>query len=116
MLISPTGTTYYGFERPVPCGPRAILAVQFDIGLDFVKCDIKSRNKDGSYVAICSVDGANLTETLLRQSWAVALPDAPYAYKVLGKIARARGIGVWGIAVEPIHPQHHELPRPSRPR
>lgn len=116
VLIPPTGTTCYGFERPVPCGPRAILALKFDIGEDFVKCDTKSRNKDGSYVAVCSANGRDLAETLLRQGWAVALPDAPYLYKVLEKIARSRGIGVWGIAVEPLHPQRHELRRPLRPR
>ena len=37
---------------------------------------------------------------LLRQGWAAALPDAPYEYKVLEKIARTRGIGIWGIPLD----------------
>ena len=115
ILIPPTETTCYTFERPVPCGPRAILALKFDIGSDFVKCDSKWRNPDGSYVAVCTAGGNNLAETLLRQGWAAALPDAPYEYKVLEDIARAHGIGVWGIAVEPIYPRRRESRR-DRPR
>ncbi|MGA7799629.1 MAG: thermonuclease family protein [Gammaproteobacteria bacterium] len=112
ILIPQTDTTCYGFERPVPCGPRAILALKFDIGSNFVKCDVRSRKADGSYVAVCTAGDKNLAETLLRQGWAVALPDAPYRYKVLEKIAHAHGIGVWGIAVEPIHPRRREPHRP----
>lgn len=112
ILIPATGTSCQEFVRPVVCGPRAILALKFDIGSDFVKCNAKTRKPDGNYVAVCTAGGKNLAKTLLRQGWAAALPDAPYEYKVLERIARARGIGIWGIAVHPIYPRH----RPSHSR
>jgi endonuclease YncB( thermonuclease family) len=105
IFIPPTETTCYTFERPIPCGPRAILALKFNIGTDFVACDSQGRNPDGSYAAICTAGDQDLAKTMLRQGWAVALPDAPYEYKVLEKIARVHGVGVWGIAVEPVPPR-----------
>jgi endonuclease YncB( thermonuclease family) len=79
--------------------------LKFNIGTDFVKCDSKGRNADGSYVAVCTAGDKNLSELLLSQGWAVALPEAPYKYKVLEEIARAHAVGVWGTAVEPMLPK-----------
>ena len=32
--------------------------------------------------------------------WAVALPDSPFEYQALEKIARTRSFGVWGMPVD----------------
>jgi endonuclease YncB( thermonuclease family) len=101
ILIPSTEETCYFFQRPAPCGPRTALALKFNIGTDFVHCSTRSRNADGSYVAVCTADDEDLAAQLLSQGWAVALPDAPFEYQALEKIARSRGIGVWGLAVEP---------------
>jgi endonuclease YncB( thermonuclease family) len=101
VLIPPTEETCHFFERPAPCGPRTVLALKFNIGTDFVHCNTRSRNADGSYVAVCTAGDEDLAAELLQQGWAVALPDAPFEYQALEKIARSRGIGVWGLAVEP---------------
>ena len=116
ILIPATETSCQEFVRPVACGPRAILALKFDIGSDFVKCNAKRRKADGTYIAVCTAGGKNLAKTLLRQGWAAALPDAPYEYKVLEKMARARGIGIWGIAVHPVYPRHRPPHRREHPR
>jgi endonuclease YncB( thermonuclease family) len=100
ILIPPTEETCYFFERPAPCGPRTALALKFNIGTDFVHCKTRSRNADGSYVAVCTAGDEDLAAELLLQGWAVALPDAPFEYQALEKIARSRGIGVWGLAVQ----------------
>jgi endonuclease YncB( thermonuclease family) len=100
ILIPPTEESCYFFEKPAPCGPRAALALKFNIGTDFVHCNTRSRNTDGSYVAVCEAGDEDLAAELLRQGWAVALPDAPFEYQALEKIARNRGIGVWGLSVE----------------
>jgi len=100
ILIPPTDESCRMYVRPVDCAPRAVLALKFNIGSSFVKCHRKTRNEDGSYVAQCTADDNDLSAMLLRQGWAAALPDAPYEYKVLEKIARTRGIGIWGIPLD----------------
>lgn len=107
ILIPPTDQDCHTFVRPVSCGPRAVIALKFDIGTNFVHCNTKSQRPDGSYVAVCRAGGRNLSEWLLQQGWAAALPDAPYEYQVLEKIARGRGLGIWGLSVHrrgDIHP------------
>ena len=50
--------------------------------------------------ALCRVRGEDLSAYLLSRGWAVALPDAPFEYAVLEKIARERHVGVWGFTVD----------------
>lgn len=54
-------------------------------------------NPDGSLTARCSSEGEDLSAWMLQRGWAVALPDAPFEYQTMEKIARAQGIGIWGI-------------------
>lgn len=100
IYIPPTEQSCYTFIRPVPCGPRAILALDFKISGDFVHCVPRYARPDGSVIASCSVGNEDLSEWMLQRGWAVALPDAPFEYAAMEKIARARGIGVWGIPVD----------------
>lgn len=97
--IPPTGRDCYFFQRPAPCGPRAVLALKSLIGLDFVHCQTRALEPDGSHLAVCRAGGRDLAAELLRRGGAVALPNAPYDYRVLEQIARERHIGVWGIPV-----------------
>lgn len=101
ILIPPTDQTCTTFIQPMPCAPRAVLALKFNVGSEYVKCDRKARNKDGTYVARCTANGEDISAMMLKQGWAAALPDAPYEYQVLEKIARSRGIGIWGIPLFP---------------
>lgn len=100
ILIPETDQQCQFFVRPVQCAPRAALALKFDIGTAYVRCDDKGKNRDGSHVALCTADGQDLSAQLLKQGWAAALPDAPYKYKVLQQIAQSRGIGIWGIPLD----------------
>jgi len=101
IYIPPTDQTCRMFERPIVCGPRAMLALDFKIGQDFVHCRSTATYPDGSIRAICSGGGEDdLSGWMLKNGWALALPDAPFEYTALEKIARARGIGIWGIPVE----------------
>ena len=101
--IPPTAQSCRSFERPVTCAPQAALALDFKIGADFVHCTPRARNDDGSITAICRVGDTDLSAYLLSRGWALALPDAPFDYAALEKIARHRGLGVWGLPVERIH-------------
>lgn len=104
IIIPPTETTCQTFMRPVRCGSRAALALDFKIGTRFVHCRVLATHSDGSLTAACSVDGTDLAAYLLRRGWAAAGPDAPPLYAVLERIARARGLGVWGTPVDRVLP------------
>ncbi|MDX1605151.1 MAG: hypothetical protein R3202_03100 [Candidatus Competibacterales bacterium] len=102
ILIPPTGTTCRSNVRPVSCGSRAELALEFRIGARFVRCEVRDTNPDGSLVATCRVDDTDLAAYLLERGWAAAAPDAPPMYAVLERIARSRGLGVWGTPADRI--------------
>ena len=92
-------------QRPSVCGQRAALALEFKIK-SFVRCEIISKNPNGSLTGLCRVDyshfdeGEDLSAYLLERGWAVALPDAPIEYQTLDRIAQSRGMGIWGIAID----------------
>jgi endonuclease YncB( thermonuclease family) len=95
--IPATERTCQTFTRPVNCGARAALALEFKIGGNFVNCDPKWHNDDRSITAVCYAEDEDLGAYLIERGWALALPDAPFEYVALEKIARSRGIGVWGF-------------------
>ena len=90
------------FTRPPECGAQASLALRTRVQ-GFVHCEQQSRRADGVVEARCRVDepgydtGLDLAAWLIEQGWAVPLPDAPFEYHVLERIARQTGRGVWGI-------------------
>jgi endonuclease YncB( thermonuclease family) len=100
IYVPPTDQTCYTFVRPMPCGTRASLALDFKIGAEFVHCTQLARNSDDSIIASCTARGEDLSAWMLQKGWAVALPDAPVEYEAMEKIARSRGLGVWGLPVD----------------
>ena len=106
--IPDSGRTCAVNRRPTRCGSRAYLALDFKID-GFVRCDVLDRNPDRSVIGWCRVnvsrhdEGEDLSAYLLERGWAVALPDAPFEYHTLEKIARNRGFGVWGMPVDIIN-------------
>lgn len=102
VYIPPTGQACYDFTRPVQCGSRAALALDFKIGAEFVRCQSRARNEDGTQTGYCTARGEDLSAFMLQRGWAVALPNAPFEYTAMEKIAHSKGLGVWGIPVEGI--------------
>lgn len=100
IYIPPTEQACYTFMRPVPCGPRASLALDFKISGDFVHCTPRATNPDGSITASCKSGNEDLSEWMLQRGWAVALPDAPFDYVTMERIAKSRAIGIWGIPID----------------
>jgi endonuclease YncB( thermonuclease family) len=100
IYVPPTDHTCYTFVRPAPCGTRASLALDFKIGVEFVHCTERARASDDSIFASCTARGEDLSAWMLQKGWAVALPDAPSEYAAMEKIARARGLGIWGIPID----------------
>lgn len=101
------GNTCSRNKRPPFCGSRAAIALDFKIS-GFVRCELMGANSDGSHVGWCRVkasffnEGEDLSAYLLERGWAVALPDAPFEYRTLEKIAQSRQFGIWGIPVDNI--------------
>jgi endonuclease YncB( thermonuclease family) len=85
--------------RPIRCATRAALALEFKIA-GFVRCEPTARHDDGTLTALCRADGDDLSAYLLRRGLALALPDAPFEYVALERIARQHNVGVWGFAVD----------------
>lgn len=107
IYIPSMGRACQTFFRPVRCSSRAALALDFKIQ-GFVHCEVQARNRDGSVIGQCYVDrnafseGEDLSAYLISMGWASALPNAPYEYHVLEKVARHRGLGMWGFPVDSI--------------
>ncbi|MBI4793765.1 MAG: thermonuclease family protein [Deltaproteobacteria bacterium] len=101
IYIPTTDRTCRTYQIPVICGPRATLALEFKIRPHFIECEERGENEDGSITALCRLKGEDLSAWMLQEGWAVALPDAPFEYQMLEKIARARGRGIWGKVIGP---------------
>ncbi len=82
--------------RPVKCGSNAVLALNFKIR-GFVRCQQVYKHRDRSITALCRNKGVDLSAYLIERGWAVALPNGPFQYQVLERIARERSMGVWGL-------------------
>jgi endonuclease YncB( thermonuclease family) len=100
IYIPPSDQTCHTFIRPAPCGPRAVLALEFKISGNSVHCIPQAENADGSIVASCSVNEEDLSAWMLQHGWALARPGAPFEYEALERIAQAKGIGIWGIPID----------------
>ena len=107
IYIPPTERTCEVILQPARCGSRAAIALEFKIQ-GFVHCSPIAANADGSISAVCYVGrtfrtyGEDLGAFLLIRGWAVALPDAPFEYVALERIARTRRLGIWGFPADVI--------------
>ncbi len=96
IYVPPMGRTCRTNLRPVKCGSNAALALDFKIR-GFVHCEQVRKHRDRSITARCLNKGVDLGAYLIERGWAVALPNAPFEYQVLEKIARTRTMGIWGM-------------------
>jgi endonuclease YncB( thermonuclease family) len=94
--------------RPARCKTRAAVALDSRIQ-GFVHCVPQAQHRDGTISAVCYVDGQgtldppiDLGAYLIREGWAVALPQAPFAYHTYQEIAKVRRRGIWGFQADSI--------------
>ena len=102
IYIPPSARTCNSLSRPIRCASRAVQALEFKIGANFVRCKPFVKHKDRSLTALCRADGVDLSAYLISKGWAVALPDAPFEYYTLERIAKRQGFGVWGFQADSI--------------
>jgi endonuclease YncB( thermonuclease family) len=96
IYVPPMGRTCRTNLRPVKCGSNAALALDFKIR-GFVHCQQVRKHRDRSITARCLNKGVDLGAYLIERGWAVALPNGPFEYQVLEKVARSRSMGIWGM-------------------
>ena len=107
IYLPPSGQHCTTLFSPRVCGTRAAVALDFKIQ-GFVHCKQKRANRDRSVTAVCYVnhtrtdEGEDLSAYLIEQGWALALPDAPFEYHALEKIARSQSRGIWGFTIDGI--------------
>ena len=102
IYIPPSGRTCTTNFRPIRCGSRAVLALDRRVDR-FVKCKLFGRNADGTRNGACRIKDrkdflgpeVDLGAWMLYHGWAVALPNAPFAYFYLEQQARRMNKGVW---------------------
>ena len=97
--IPDTPTTCDTHQRPPLCGSRARLALERAIRGAFVHCEPVEYLSNTRLIAQCTAEGKDLALGLVQRGWAVALPEAPLAYRTAERIAERRGLGLWGTPV-----------------
>ena len=102
IYVPPSARTCRSLSRPIRCASRAVQALEFKIGANFVRCTPFVKHRDRSLTAVCRADGVDLSAYLISKGWAVALPDAPFDYYTLERIAKRQRMGVWGFQVDSI--------------
>ncbi len=109
IYVPPTNRNCRTNIRPTRCASRTALALDFKIQ-GFVRCEPRQERADGSIEAVCYVGssafsaGEDLGAYLVQQGLALALPEAPFEYHALERIARHNLMGVWGFAVDSVEP------------
>ena len=107
IYLPPTNRQCRDWIRPVRCDSRVVVALDFKVK-GFIRCFPQSENEDRSLNAVCYVNrtsferGEDLAVYLLERGWAIALPNAPFEYHAVEKIALSRELGVWGYQVDSI--------------
>jgi endonuclease YncB( thermonuclease family) len=121
IYIPPTNRQCRAWINPIRCDSRATLDLDFKVS-GFITCFPVSDNDDGSLNATCYQDrtgfhqGEDLAAYLIERGWALALPDAPFEYQALEKIARTQGVGVWGYPIDSIDRTARPIYPPGRER
>ena len=94
--------------RPARCQTRAAVALASKIQ-GFVRCLPQAQHRDGTISATCYVDGSGMLDPpvdlgayLIREGWAVALPQAPFAYHTYQEIAKVNRRGIWGFQADSV--------------
>jgi hypothetical protein len=79
------------------CGQRAYMTLRALLAERPITCSFKPISVPPK--AVCSVDGQDIAQFLLREGWAERPIDVTdQAYVEASELARSRGLGIWGDA------------------
>ena len=81
--------------QPYRCGERATEALVRKIGQAAVACEARDVDRFGRVVAVCRLDGEDLSAWLVSQGWAIAYRRFSTDYVGFEEVARAERRGIW---------------------
>lgn len=82
-------------EGPVPCGVMAMDRLQGLVENAEVECQVRDRDREGRFVAVCTVPSADLSAALVRDGWAMAYRKYSTNYVDEEDSARMDRRGMW---------------------
>ncbi len=99
------------------CGKDAAFALSDKIGRGPLQCRLTERDRYGRWIAICSKNGEDLNEWLVRSGWAVAYTRFSDDYLPAQRVAQKESLGIWqGDFITPQDWRRGaRLPAPSKP-
>lgn len=105
VYLPPSRRQCRDWIQPLRCDSRSVLALD-SLVRGFITCFPEGEDGEGRIHAVCYVGrtgfnpGTDLGAHLIQEGWALALPNAPFEYHALERIAQTRGLGLWGFLVD----------------
>lgn len=84
-----------------PCGHYSSVALDRAAGGKPVECTVQTKDHYGRYVAVCSLDGTDLSALQVREGWALAYRRYSDSYISDEDRAKSRKAGIWRGPFEP---------------
>ncbi|MGE5154030.1 MAG: thermonuclease family protein [Bdellovibrio bacteriovorus] len=115
VYLPPTDRQCQDWISPIRCDSRSVLALDLKVR-GFITCFPQGEDGEGRIHAVCYVGrtglspGEDLGAYLIQWGWALALPNAPFEYHAMERIAERRGLGVWGFFVDSYSDPGHRHP------
>jgi hypothetical protein len=97
------------------CGQRAYMVLRALLAERPITCGFKHISVPPK--AVCSMDGRDIAQFLLREGWAeLAIGVTDQTYVEASEFARSRGLGIWGAGPPLATPAQteHGIDRPAR--
>jgi endonuclease YncB( thermonuclease family) len=82
------------------CGQEAAAVLRGMLENKTVTCDQRDIDAYGRIVAVCTANGRDLAQEMVRMGLAVALPEFTTDYVEWEDLARQRGLGIWSAEFE----------------
>jgi len=77
------------------CGAASKEHLEFLLTGANVECTKKKRDKWGRYIALCSADGEDISQLMVRHGWAIAYREYSTAYVEDEEFAKSNRLGMW---------------------
>jgi len=82
-------------NAPYDCGAASTEHLEFMLTGTKVECVKKEKDRWGRYIALCSADGEDVSQLMVRHGWAVAYRDYSTAYIEDEEFAKSNRLGMW---------------------
>ncbi len=77
------------------CGGASKKHLEFIISGANVECDKKNKDKWGRYISVCTADGEDISELMVKHGWALAYRKYSSVYVSDEEFAKSNKLGMW---------------------